>query len=208
MGWWGPNIFTPGFSRKAIAQQDQLLEATGLQSSLHHLKVGAKQRGLSFCLPMTHAQSSRAFLLPQARAHPANSSSGARGCPPPYRPRERSCQARQRATLSPFLLRIHPSPILSACSGPGVGTQAQTPRSWPLSLRRAGDGHGARDHTVSLGLTIFYALGPVETSRTAPLPSAGPRVLPAHRHTAGKKGAGSLPAPVGAALLGLLPVIS
>lgn len=111
MGWWGPNIFTPGFSRKATAQQGQLLEATRLQSSLHHLKVGVKQRGLglSFRLPMAHAQSSRAFLLPQMRAHPANSSSSrARGCPRPYRQREGELSS-QTESHSLFLSPEDPS---------------------------------------------------------------------------------------------------
>lgn len=90
-----------------------------LQLSLRHLKVRPKQCGLSFCLPTTHIQGSRAFLLPTSKGPTQPTHLLGPGAALD-RLREWGCQARQRATLSSFLLGIHPMCILSSCSVPGT----------------------------------------------------------------------------------------
>lgn len=54
-----------------------------LQLSLCHLKIRARQCGLSFCLPTTHIQGSRAFLLPTSKGTTQPTQLlGPGGCPP------------------------------------------------------------------------------------------------------------------------------
>ena len=91
-----------------------------LQLSLCHLKIRAKQCGLSFCLPTTHIQGSRAFLLPTSKGTTQPTHLLGPGAALLYRLREWSCQVRQRAMLSSFLLGIHPMCISSSCSVPGT----------------------------------------------------------------------------------------
>lgn len=119
-------------------------------------------------------QGSRAFLLPTSKGTAQPTQLQGRGCPPLQTEREWSCQVRQRAMLSSFLLRIHPMCISSSCSVPGTRGTNTLPMA--LCLRTVGDSHGAVTTQQNSRLCIFDTLCPVDTPRTAPSPtrSQGP----------------------------------
>lgn len=118
-GWRGAEVLYSPDSRKAISQPDQLLETAGA-AIIFKPPPSLSTKGYHPCLLCTHFRS----LPLQARAHPANSSSGTRG-PPPQRRTERLGegegqtapikQAESHALLPPP--DFSPTPILSAGSG-------------------------------------------------------------------------------------------
>lgn len=118
--WWSLNLFTPGFQEANFTARP----VAGSHWSCNYLyatsKSGLGNAGYHFVYQRPTSRAPGPSFSPQARAQPSQLNFWGWGGALLYRLREWSCQVRQRAMLSSFLLGIHPMCISSSCSVPGT----------------------------------------------------------------------------------------